>query len=343
MIVASLIFLAAGQAEADAVALRFQAFMKAHPTFSVDCAISGWGGTGSGKLSVRRPIGAGVKVEWLAKFGSFDYRFTTDGSIGLEVAPSDSEYDRIPTINRPYPGGRIVTPFGFPFPLVAGNTPFLGAAKNTTLSHKGAITELKLTLHMMQGDTEVTGDFAADGRLISYDAAKGPPGRLNHEVVQFSNYRFGADATPSTFDTEPPIGLSPYAFDFPPSVLPGTAPLPNLRLTGSTTTTLVKLAQQPKILLAFVDDPMPDGLSACLERLSHATPVAVVALKGAKVNVGSLPLYYSDETGFDDAGIRATPQFYLSSGGKVVQAWSGFRAGSAVKFETDVLNYAHKL
>jgi len=226
--------------------------------------------------------------------------------------------------------------------LVAGQAPFFGTDSNTTLTHKGALTELKLAIHTMQGDTVVIGDFAADGRMMYYDAAKGSAGRLSHEIVQFSNYRFGTSATPSDFDTNPPIGYSAYAFDVPPSVLPGLAPVPNVPLTGPSAITLAKLGAQPKALLVFVDDPMPEGLLASLERLSAKTPVAAIALAAADVNVGSIPLYRTNDAGFDEAGIRATPQFYFVSGGKVVQAWSGFQEEAAAKFEAEVLAYIQK-
>jgi hypothetical protein len=316
--------------------------MAQHPTLSVDCAISGAGGTGTGVVTLRRPVGVGEKVEWKSKLDGVEFRFTTDGSMGIEVLPSESVYDRILTIGRPFPGGRINGLFGFPYPIVAGSTPFFGAANNTKLSRKGALTELVLSVHTVQGDTVIVGDFAADGRLMHYDAGKGPAGHLKHEIVDLSNYRFGADAVPSSFDTKPPIGFSAYAFDIPPEVLPGMQALPNVPLTGASVTTLAKLGNQPKLLIAFVDDPLPDGLVASLARLSNETPVAAIALKGAEVSVGNVPLYRADDAGFDAAGIRATPQFYFVSSGKVVQAWSGFKESAAAKFEAEVLNFAQK-
>ena len=147
---------------------------------------------------------------------------------------------------------------------------------------------------------------------------------------------------PSTFDTDPPIGYSAFAFDIPPVVLTGTEPLPPVPLTGATPTTLAKLGDQPMLLLAFVDEPMPEGLVLSLKRLSSKTPVACIALKNAKVDVGGFPLYRSNDSGFDRAGIRATPQFYLVGSGKVIQAWSGFLAKDSAKFEEDVLTYAVK-
>ena len=343
MIVTTLIFLAATQSEVSAVAKRYEAFMAAHPTFSADCALSGWGGTGKGTITIRRPASGGVKVDWIAKSGALQYRFTTDASMGIEVSQPDFGYDRLPAFNRPFPTGRINNPFGFPFPLVAGRTPFSApAAAKTVVTHKGNITELVLTLHSPLGDTVITGDFARDGRLTHYDAGKGQRGHLSHEIEDITNYRFGAKALPSAFETNPPIGGSPYAFDTPPDVLAGTEPLPAVPLSGAQATTLAKLGTQPKLLIVFVDDLMPDGLLASLGRLNNQTPVVAIALNGAEVEVGSLPLYRTDEAGFDAAGVRAMPQFYYVSEGKVVQAWLGFRESAAAKFEAGVLSYVNK-
>jgi hypothetical protein len=165
---------------------------------------------------------------------------------------------------------------------------------------------------------------------------------LDHEIVEFSNYKFGAAATPSPFDTRPPSGYSAYAFDIPTYVLPGTAPLPAVPLSGTHPTTLAKLGNQPNVLFAFIDDPIPEGLVGSLVRLNSKTPVVFIALKGSDVKVGRFPLYRTDDAGFDAAGIRATPQFYFVSQGKVVQAWSGYRESAAAKFEAQVLSYVQK-
>jgi len=342
LLVTSLIFLAAGQTDAAAVANRFQAFMTAHPALSADCVISGSGRQGTGEITIRRPVGAGVKVDWIAKFDPYVYRFETDGSMGIETISPAAVYDRLPAVHRPYPAGRMVNAFGYPSPLVAGNARMFLIAAKTTMTQKDGITELIFTDRSPRGDTVIVGDVAADGRLIKYDSATGSPGHMSHQIIEFSNYKFDAAATASAFDTRPPVGYSAYAFDVPPDVLPGDAPLPAVPLSGAQPTNLAKLGNQPKVLLAFIDDPMPEGLVDSLGRLNRKTPVVFIALKGADVKVGRFPLYRTDDAGFDAAGIRATPQFYFVSQGKVVQAWSGFRESAAAKFEAEVLNCVQK-
>ena len=281
-------------------------------------------------------------MDWRSKVGPNENRFITDGAMGIELIPSAYVYDRLPTDGGPYPVGRLQAPFGFPYMLVAGVAPMFGIAASTTLAHKAGVTELVFTSHSARGDTVITGDFAADGRLNRIDSARGVPGSMSHEIVAFNNYKFGSAAAPSTFDSDPPVGFCAFVFDATPNVLEGTASLPAVPLSGPKQTTLDKLGRQPKLLLAFVDDPMPEGLIASLGRLKDKTPVVVIALKGSEVNVGKLPRYLTNDAGFDKAGIRATPQFYFVSQGKVVQAWSGFRNSMAAKFEADVLSYVPK-
>ncbi|HLK14476.1 MAG TPA: hypothetical protein VKT78_06700 [Fimbriimonadaceae bacterium] len=342
MILHTLLLLAGPPSPAGEVTKRFQAFIAAHPALSADCSLSGWHGAGKGEITVRHGSSPGTKADWQSTVGSEKYRFVTDGEMGIDILPNDATYDRLPTIARPYPGGRLTVPYGFPYPLVAGTTPFQASLTNTTYSKKGDVDQLVLTIHTSQGDTVITGDFGTDGRLLRYDAAKGATGKLKHEIVEFSNFKFGAQAIASNFNTNPPIGFSAFAFDMPPDILLGTSDVPAVKLHGAKSTTLAKLADQPRVLVAFVDDPIPDGLLKSLNRLEAKTPVVAVALDSAAVKVGKLPLYRTSEAGFDQAGIRATPQFYLLEKGKVIQAWSGYLKATAPKFEAEVLSYLAK-
>src|SRR5579863_3812755 len=135
LIVTSLVFLAAGQSEAASVAKRFQAFMAAHPSLSVECTISGSEGRGTATLTIRRQKRKVVKVDWTERLGADSFRFVTDGVTGIETVPAVGEYDRKPEPAQPFPEGRIHSTFGFPYVLVAGSAQFF-TAPATKLTHK---------------------------------------------------------------------------------------------------------------------------------------------------------------------------------------------------------------
>lgn len=334
MLTTCILYLAAVGVDAASVSKKFRAFYEQHPSLSVDCAISGFGGTGAGTLIIRRPNGV-TKVDWSVASTGDEYRFVTNGSMSIETDKATRLYDHLVSTNHPVPVGRVKEVFGFPFPVVAGLLPFSG--KGVKVTQKGALTELEFVSHGMQGDTKYVGDFAADGRLDSFDTAKGGGDRWEHEHIAFSNYRFGASAKTSTFSVEPPIGYGAYAFDPVPDILTTDALIPAVKLSGPSTTTLSALCKKPRVVVAFVDDPMPPGLVSSLGHLKSKVALVIVGLTGAAVHAGQFPIYRASEAGFDTAGVRATPQFYAVRKGKVIQAWSGFRQRDALKFEAAVL------
>lgn len=335
MLITSLLVLATGKIDVDSVVKRYDAFMAAHPVLSVDCALSGWGGAGTGTMIVHR-AGNETKADWTAKFAHYVFRFVTNGKIGIDIDRPSQLYDRVSIDRGPQPNGRVRTVFGYPYPIAFGRLPFEQAERLTKVSTHGADTELVLLARSPEGDTMITGDFGPDGRLDSYDLALGRDNHWQHERVVFTNYRFGSAALVSTFDVDPPVGFSPYAFDRPPHALETDRAIPPVPVQGHGKTDLAVISKHGVTLIAFVDDPLPAGLLSSLKHLNRTLHVVAVGLPGSRLVLGGLPLYRATEAGFDRAGVMDTPQFYLVRDGKLLQAWSGFKAAAAGTFEHEI-------
>jgi hypothetical protein len=335
LILTSLLILASQTGGLDAVIKRYSSFMAAHPVLSADVAISG-SKSGSGAITLVHSSHAPVKVDWHCTVDGAPYHFTSNGKVNIEAVSSEAAYDRLPAFDGPMPAGRIELSFGYPAVLVTGDTPFGQLKSDTVMSVKGNLIELKATRRSPLGDVIVTAAFAPDGRVTHFSIEKGFPGNMRAEVCDFSNYKFGAAVVPSPFDVNPPIGYAPYAFDLPVLPVADGSGMPKAPLLGTEGSTLEKVANAPIGVIAFLDDPMPEGLKDSLIRLNQFVPVTAIKMKGAKIELGKLPTFEMDESGFDIAGVSVTPQFYLVKHGKLVQAWQGFREDNAAKFEHEI-------
>jgi hypothetical protein len=97
--------------------------------------------------------------------------------------------------------------------------------------------------------------------------------------------------------------------------------LPSIALTGHSKTTLAKLAAQGLMLTVFTESQLPKSLESALKSLSSL--VSAVVISSEKLSA-DFPVYFTSQSGLDQAGIAATPQFYLTKNGKVLQAWMGW-------------------
>ena len=306
MLITGLIYLAASQADAAAVAARYLTFLHAHPVLSVECVITGRGETATGELIVKRSSTLGAQVDWLDKLPEGTYRFTANGPMGIEVDSAYLIYDRQATYGVPLPKGRVGTVFGFPFAVVSGKLPFAGG-KDTSLTHKGNIDELVRVVRTNQGEVTYTGDFAADGEMIKFRHRARASERQAARAHRVQRLPLWGRCQEVDVQRGAADRLRTVRVRSGSKRIAGHGPASGVEVEREPSTTLSDLANKPNVLLVFVDDPLPSGMIASLERLSHHLPVALIALGTSTLSIPSqLPLYRTDDAGFDTAGIRAT-------------------------------------
>ncbi len=330
MILTTLLYLTAQSDDAASILGRYQAFIVSQPVLTVDVTISGVR-KGKGVITVHRSGQSHPKVDWKATIAGNAIRFISDGKTGIDIDVSQQGYDRLPIEEGSFPGGRLVSPYGFPYAIVSGAATFEPIKSIAKASRKGNLYEITATRKSTLGTQTLTADFDGDGRLTRFSIEKGAAGHMSVQSLDFSNYKFGGASAPSTFSVKPPNGYSPLAFDIPTDPVSIGAELPAIRLSGKTSINKI-----PDGFVAFVDSPGPAGLADSLARLNRDVSVTIVEMKGANLSFGSLPIYFSDSAGFDAACVGATPQFYLVKNAHVVQAWQGFRADAARSFEAEV-------
>ena len=321
--------------DALSVEKRFFDFAHAHKVLSVQVEVSGQVGAGKGSLIIRYgPKGKGTKVDWRCNIGGAPFHYVSDGRMGVDVF-ADHVYDRVPSSFRPMPAGRYHHVPGFPYALALQDIrQLLGPVSGVKLAKVGDLDELSSTARTVQGVQTTVADINSQGELVRFSEELGT-GRSIAEELRFSDYRFDSAAFPSKFNSSPPLGYTPYAFDLPPLPVTKGFRLPAVPLVGPSKTDLAALMSPDLALIAFVDNPLPRGLADALARIRHKMPVTIIALNGS-VKLKGFLCYSAGEIAFDDAGIQATPQFYLVGKGKVIQPFVGFDPVHQGQLESEI-------
>lgn len=328
--VCSLVFalLAGGVPSADPVA-RYDAFMKAHPSFVATVEASSNGKVmGTGVAAVNRP-------KWMRfdfKGSGMDYLMSSTELGYVELDQAEKIYDE-----HEASGGlrlfnsRISAAAGlFPHYLLPPTVMALFGKKPATITPVAGGDELGLVIANPMGSTELKLVVDPEGKPIRF-SIRGQSGLHAWRLISFKP----GSTSLSAYRVEPPLGYVPYALpDLPfPLEIGDEAPLVGWKKGGKPIDLGEPQRGKPRLLAVLgTDCPASKAVRPTLAGLAKSLPVLIIAPGEIVDPSGTLMKKLSPP---------GTPMFYLvGADQKVTNLWFGFDAAKASAWATEVLKAA---
>lgn len=300
---------------------RFDAFMKAHPTFTAVVDVAQGRSSLRTTIWIERPA---KRLRFEAKGAGTDFGLSSTEKGYFEVNRVQRVYDEHEPLGRlTHYGSRISGAMGaFPNFLLAGSTKAVFQDLKVTANARG--DELSATFETERGKGQIHMGIDAQGRPVRYEI-ESPMGHIIWTLVSFSDMKGGLAATYRPL----PMGYVPYALpEIPFPLAIGSAfPLRGWRQGNRS----VDLSTAKGLLVAVLGSDCPPSASVrpSLARLEKQVPVAIVGPNGLSDPSGALLKKLSPP---------GTPMFYLvDRSGKVSKLWFGFDAQKAKDWEADVV------
>lgn len=310
-------------------AVRFDAFMKAHPTFLATLAFSSGGRTvGKGALRVARPR----LLRFDAQGKGFDFTLVSTPEAYIEVERTQKVYDERPSTGgfRAYES-RISGASAFlPGFLLSGTSKGLFGGLKTTVTAVPGGDEIHATAQTQTGPVELRLVVAPEGRPVAY-SEKGAGSDREWRVTAVE----AGTADPAAYRLEPPLGYVPHALpDLPaPLAIGEPAPLVGWR-KGGRPLDLHDPQRGRARLLAVLDPASPPSRAArpFLVELGRTMPVFLLGPGDITDPSGALMKRLSPP---------GVPMFYLVGPDDAVKKlWFGFDPARGKAWEAEVLEAA---
>ena len=305
-------------------AARFDAFMKAHPTFVATVDFSAGGkAVGTGTLRLSRP--RRMRFDFRGK--GFDYGVSSTEAAYVEIDRIERVYDERPAIGgiRMYES-RVSPAQGFlPGFLVAGVAAGVLGPQATSTAVAGG-DELRTTTMTETGPLERRLLVDPQGRPVRFWR------KSNGEVREWRVTSFGeGKADPAGYVLEPPLGYVPHALpDLPyPLQIGDDAPLTGWRRGGAAVDLHEPQRGRPRLLAVLgADCPASAAARPSLAVLARSMPVLVIG-----------PGEITDPSGAQMRRLSppGTPMFYLVGvDGTVRGLWFGFDPAKAAAWQAEI-------
>jgi hypothetical protein len=313
-------------------AARFDAFMKAHPTFvaTFDVSIRGHA-IGTETLRVSRP----QRLRFDLKGSGIDYTLSSTEKGYVEIDRVDQSYDE-----HESPGGlrvfdsRIMPVSRNIFPhhvLITKMSAIFGSTK-TTVSPVNGGDQISATITGPGGAIEVQLVVDSQGRPARF--GEGRPGELT--VWRLTSFK---DSSPelANYRLEAPIGYVPFALpELPyPLQVGEPAPLTGWRRAGKPVDLAEPQRGRTRLLAVLGSDcPASKAVRPSLQRLAKSMPVLIIGPGDIVDPSGTLMKRLSPP---------GTPMFYMvGPDGKVTGLWFGFDATKAAAWESEIREAAQE-
>lgn len=304
---------------------RFDAFLKAHPSFVATMEVSANGRPlGQGTLRIARPH----RMRFDLKGKGLDYGVSSTEPAYIEIDRTERTYDERPSIGGfgMYPSRLSPLQSFVPGFLMAQSAAgLLGKAKPTVSKVAGG-EEIHVTAQTQSGPIELRLVVGPDGRPSRYSITSQNATRLWRVLTL-------KDAKPdlAPFRIEPPLGYVPFTLpESPPPLSIGqAAPLRGWRRGGKSIDLGAVQRGKPRLLAVLGDDCAPSrAVRPTLIQLGKTMPVYIIG-KGDLADPSGALLKRLSPPG--------TPMFYLVGGdGKVTKLWLGFDPAKAAFWMADV-------
>ena len=305
-------------------AARFDAFMKAHPTFVATVEVSAGGKkVGTGTLRFSRPR----RLRFDFKGAGVDYAVSSTEASYIELDRAERIYDERPSTG----GGQLYDPrvsggrVALPSFLLQGRAASVLGPKTTVAPVAGG-DELRATVATQTGPLELRLRVDPKGRPLRF-SQKSTQGERAWSVTSF------ADGKPdlAAYRLEAPLGYAPFALPEPPVPLQvgEAAPLTGWRKGGRTVDLREPQRGKPRLLAVLgTDCPASRAARPSLNTLAGAMPVFLIAPGEITDPSGALLKRLSPP---------GTPMFYVVGGDGAVKAlWFGFDPAKAAAWEAEV-------
>ncbi len=306
-------------------AARYDAFMKAHPTFVATLDVTSGGTVAKTTLRVAR---AARRLRFDAKADSLDYSVSSVETGYVELDRVSRKYDQRPSIGgfRVYESRFSSAPGLMPgFLLSAKTTAVLGIGKPKVTAVAGG-DELHSTVTTQNGPLELRLVVDPQGKPVRFSRV-GVGGSTAWRLTSF------ADVAPTLapFQVVPTAGYVPYALpDLPtPLAIGETVPLTGWRQDGKAVDLGAIQRGKPRLLAVLGDDSPPSrAAEPFLKDLGKNLPVFVIGPGGITDPSGTRLRRLSPP---------GAPMFYLvGADGKVLKLWFGFEAAKGAAWEGEV-------
>ncbi len=308
---------------ADPIA-RYDAFMKAHPTFVATVEVSANGkAVGTGVLRLSRPH----RLRFDFKAPGVDYSVCSVEKTYIELDRVEKVYDE-----RPSTGGgsiyesRVSAAQGLlPSFLLHGAARATLGAKTTAVAVAGG-DEIRATVETPNGVIELRLLIDAKGQPLRF-SQKGQGGERAWRVATFAKGKTDL----AGYILEAPLGYVPVVLpELAYPLQPGeAAPLTGWRKGGQAVDLREPQRGKPRLLAVLgADCPVSRAARPTLASLARSMPV---------LNLG--PGEITDPSGASLKRLSppGTPMFYLVGGdGKVKALWFGFDPSKAAAWEAEV-------
>ncbi len=304
---------------------RFDAFMKAHPAFRADFAVSASGrAAGKGTLRVARPH----RLRFDVKGPGTDFSLESTPEAYVEVERTERTYDERASTGgfRTYESRISGAPTLLPGFLLAGTVANVFGGNKPIVAPVAGGDELRVTIQSPAGPVVLRLVVAPSGRPVAY-SSEGPRGDFAWRIAAFD--AIGPDPTP--FHVELPLGFVPHALpEMPVPLQVGeAAPLVGWRKAGKPVDLNEPDRGRPRLLAVLSPDSLPSRAARpFLIDLGRTMPVFLIEPGGVTDPSGSLMKRLSPP---------GTPMFYLvGPDGTVKKLWLGFDVAKGKAWEDEV-------
>jgi outer membrane lipoprotein-sorting protein len=345
--------------DANAVAAKFERYMKGAQSLSVQVKVrqTGYPGEGTGELILARPN----RIRFIGKWGVFQYGFIQNNQGIIEWDSASQQYREYATFPTWAPPAGELSDFSeamFPLPLPAQSLRVLLAEGSNFMldglqSPRSSVLVARATT--VNGNEKYTIKVDEIGRIISIKFEAGSGLRAFKREMQLSNYNLKPTIGTDTFKPVAPAGFSPAAL---PTSHYMRGPGENFPTAGwksvktGQTVDLKRVLGGKTMLLATVqsDCSQSKALVNFFNRNASAfaksnIACGLIVTQGATPSFsGSLPVF-SDPSGalIRELRIGGTPSFWLvKPSGEVAQPWFGFSEKSQLRLKSEILSAAKR-